>query len=195
MINFSTPVAGIPQRVLIESELDHMSPKTLVIGYGNLDRQDDGVAWHILNQLSRQLGLAVWEEVDEKMLPSVQVADLIFTLQLYPELAEIIARYDLAVFVDAHTGGIPDDLHFTPLLPQFQSAPLTHHMTAETCLSIALNVYGNCPSALLASVRGFEFGFGQELSGRTCQLAGQAADHILTWLRESWLPDNLPSHE
>ena len=29
--------------------------KTLVIGYGNVDRQDDGAAWHILARLAKQL--------------------------------------------------------------------------------------------------------------------------------------------
>ena len=30
---------------------------TLFIGYGNPDRQDDGVAWHVLTGIANQLGL------------------------------------------------------------------------------------------------------------------------------------------
>ena len=31
--------------------------KSLIIGYGNPDREDDGVAWHILRALTVKLGL------------------------------------------------------------------------------------------------------------------------------------------
>ena len=34
-----------------------VNPKTLVIAYGNRDRQDDGAGWHILAQAVDELGL------------------------------------------------------------------------------------------------------------------------------------------
>ena len=32
--------------------------KTLLLGYGNPDREDDGVAWHVLSRVFRALGRA-----------------------------------------------------------------------------------------------------------------------------------------
>jgi len=34
-----------------------MHAKTLIIAYGNRDREDDGAAWHILDKLAQQLEL------------------------------------------------------------------------------------------------------------------------------------------
>ena len=76
---------------------------TLFIGYGNPDRQDDGVAWHILAGIANQLGLETspsWEDP----LPSSPEAEFAFYLQLTPELAEDLTSYDRVCFVDAHTG-------------------------------------------------------------------------------------------
>jgi Ni,Fe-hydrogenase maturation factor len=59
--------------------------KTLLIGYGNPDRQDDGVAWHILNGIASNIGLhpsPSWED----SLPSTSEVDLRFELQLTPEM-------------------------------------------------------------------------------------------------------------
>jgi Ni,Fe-hydrogenase maturation factor len=32
------------------------SSPVLIVGYGNYDREDDGVAWHILERLANHLG-------------------------------------------------------------------------------------------------------------------------------------------
>ena len=34
-----------------------MQDKTLIIAYGNRDREDDGAGWHILDKLAHRLGL------------------------------------------------------------------------------------------------------------------------------------------
>jgi Ni,Fe-hydrogenase maturation factor len=36
--------------------------RTLVIGFGNLDRADDGAAFHIVNRLREGLGLSTLDE-------------------------------------------------------------------------------------------------------------------------------------
>ena len=67
--------------------------------------------------------------------------DLIFVLQVTPELAETIAAYDRVCFVDAHTGSVPEDLHKSVVKPEYQSSPFTHHMTPATCLSFVKTIY------------------------------------------------------
>lgn len=161
---------------------------TLILGYGNADRQDDGVAWHVLERLARKLGQpAPSSPEDEFAGPDASGAapnpTLIFALQLTPELAETIARCERVCFIDAHTGRVPQEIQFVPVKAEFQSSPFTHHMTAETCLALAGSLYGHQPAeAVLVSVRGYEFGFSHELSPRTAGLAEAAAGQILAWL-------------
>jgi hydrogenase maturation protease len=152
---------------------------TLIIGYGNLDREDDGVAWHILAEIARRLGRPVSED---GFFPAGENPDLWFALQLTPEMAETVAQYDRVVFVDAHTGAVAEELHFERLSAGFQASPFTHHLTPQTCLSFAKTLYGREPEAVLVSVRGYEFGFATTLSPRTTALAVLATDRIFEWI-------------
>jgi hydrogenase maturation protease len=163
----------------------NLTSPVLVIGYGNLDRQDDGVAWHILNALATRLNLPILTTLDEVSIPPASQVHLLYALQLVPEMAEVLAAFPLACFVDAHTGHVPEDVHFEILDPQMQTSPFTHHMTPNTCLALAQSLYGQAPSSILVSVRGYEFGFSQELSQPTASLANQAVQRILAWLETS----------
>jgi len=157
---------------------------TLIIGYGNFDREDDGVAWHVLTALAQRLGYDTPDAPEEGLEPEGKPVDFLFRLQLTPEIAETLAEYDRACFVDAHTGAVPEDLHVETLSAQFQVSPFTHHMTPETSLSIAETLYGKRPDAILVSVRGYGFGFSRSLSPETAALAEQAVEVIWKWLKE-----------
>ena len=154
---------------------------TLIIGYGNPDRQDDGVAWFILTRLAQELGRPL-PTMDEGFFPSQENPDLLFVLQLIPELAETIAAYQRICFVDAHTGNVAEEVNVVEVEAEYQRSPFTHHMTANTCLSLAKTIYGKNPQAILVSVRGYEFGFSHELSPATHQLAEKAVAQITDWL-------------
>ena len=154
----------------------------MVVGFGNLDRQDDGVAWHILAGLQKRLGRPMAGSSEDEFEFGGHSPELLFVLQLTPELAEKIAQTDRVCFVDAHTGNITEDVHAAPLSVEFQSSPFTHHMTPETCMALAKTIYGSAPPALLVSVRGYEFGFSRSLSSRTQSLVGYAVDRIWDWL-------------
>jgi len=156
--------------------------RTLILGYGNVDREDDGVAYHVLAGIAGRLGenaLADFEETLEHQGDSV---DLLFVLQLTPELAERVAEYERVCFIDAHTGAVPEEVQVVPVRQEFQTSPFTHHMTPQTLLSFARSLYGKEPEALLVSVRGYSFGFSQTLSPRTAELAAQAIERIWGWL-------------
>lgn len=158
--------------------------KTLLLGYGNADREDDGAAWHILNHLAARLGRAVSESPEEGFLLRGDNPELLFTLQLTPELAETLARFERVCFIDAHTGSVPHELHIEPVYSEFQNSPFTHHLTPATCLSFCEHLYGQVPQAVLVSVLGQQFGFKRSLSPRTAELAAQAADRIWEWLHQ-----------
>ncbi|MBI4926195.1 MAG: hydrogenase maturation protease [Anaerolineae bacterium] len=154
----------------------------LILAYGNTDRQDDGVAWHVLRDLAVRLGGAFPDtphEQNELTLPSVELR---YMLQLTPEVADDFNRFDKVVFIDAHTGAQPEEVHFEPLNVEFQNSPLTHHLTPQSCMAIAKALHGSAPRAVLVSVRGYAFGFLQDLSEPTRRLVPLAAQSIMEWL-------------
>jgi hydrogenase maturation protease len=158
--------------------------QTIIIGYGNPDRQDDGVAWHVLCAVAEELGLAAPFTFDDEFPPHPSV-DFLFDLQLTPELAETLSGYPRACFVDAHTGAIPREVNVEAIQAEFQKSPFTHHMTPQTLLSMSQALYQRAPEALLVSILGHKFGFTNELSEQTQALVPQAAAEIMQWLKET----------
>ena len=157
--------------------------QTLVIGYGTPDRQDDGVAWHVLHALATRLNLPAPDSYEEEF-PSNDRLDFTFTLQLTPEMAEQIAPYERVCFVDAHTGSIASEVQLVPVESQFQHSPFTHHLTAQSLLSMCQSLYGNTPQAVLLSVRGYQFEFERELSTETAALVPEAVEMIRGWMEK-----------
>jgi hydrogenase maturation protease len=159
----------------------------LVLGYGNLDRQDDGVAWHVLGNLMKTFGHPVPNSIDIDTLDQKNGIYFYYQLQLLPELADELFKYDRAVFIDAHTGAIPNDIEVVSITPSFQSSPLTHHLTVNSLLSIAQSINENVPDSILVSIRGFEFKFSQQLSQKAKELVPIAVDRIQKWIKETKL--------
>ena len=153
----------------------------LVIGYGNPDRQDDGVAWHVLHALAIRLDLPTPDSYEDAF-PANERLDFAFTLQLTPEMAEEIAPYERVCFVDAHTGSIAEQVHLVAVKDQFQYSPFTHHLTAQSLLSMCQTLYGKTPEAALLSVRGYQFEFERQLSVETAALVPEAVEMILGWM-------------
>ncbi len=158
--------------------------KPLIIGYGNADRQDDGVAWHILRNLAEQLGQSIPNDPGTSIEVYHDTADLIFILQIFPELAETISQYPRICFVDAHTANISEEISWVELSPIYEKSPLTHHMSPQTVLSIAATIYGSAPQAILVSIRGYEFEFDRALSQKTATLADHATKLIWDWINK-----------
>ena len=154
-----------------------------MIGYGNPDRQDDGVAWHVLHALAIQLTLPAPDSYEDEFPPNNRL-DFAFTLQLTPEMSEQISLYEQVCFVDAHTGSIAGKVQLVPVESQFQHSPFTHHLTAQSLLSMCQSLYGKAPQAMLLSVRGYQFEFERQLSSETAALLPQALELLLRWLGE-----------
>lgn len=157
--------------------------KLLLIGYGNPDREDDGVAWHILRELSKKLGLDAPESYEDDF-PNSDIIDFAFYLQLTPEMAEDINEYEYVGFIDAHTGSIPEPVRLIQVESEFQASPFTHHLTPQSLLSMCETIYGRKPEAALLSVLGYRFLFTRQLSEETAALVQQAVDLIWAWISE-----------
>ncbi len=126
--------------------------RTVVIGYGNPLRGDDGVAWKVIEHLTPL--------VEE--LP----VELIKEHQLTPEMAESIHNADLVVFVDASVEGRPGTWRSEALrlTKSHQAPPLGHHFDIEGLLSYCKAVYNHCPNTVVVSIVAESFDFKEQLS-------------------------------
>jgi len=117
----------------------------LVIGYGNPVRADDGVGPYLAQALQK-------ERPDCRFLTPHQ---------LTPELAEDLARADVAIFIDAEWEGTPGEVksyEVTPA-PKREAASFSHQMDPELLVTTAEILYGRAPAAFVVSVTGGDFGF------------------------------------
>lgn len=159
-----------------------MKADTLIIGFGNADRQDDGAGWHVLRNLAARLDQEVSDEPGAPIEIEAERVDLLYILQIFPELAETISHYQRVCFVDAHTADIPERISWVELEPLYERSPLTHHMSPKTLLSIAETIYATTPEAVLVSIRGYSFQFQRELSKNTATLVEEASKRIWAWI-------------
>ncbi|MCE5261903.1 MAG: hydrogenase maturation protease [Deltaproteobacteria bacterium] len=156
--------------------------RTLIIGYGNIDRADDGVAHEVINTLRGRQDLEPLDEENTGLEELGKEVDSIFLSQLTPELMELMCDYDRVVFVDAHISEVTEDLNCTEVLPDYAPSSLTHHLTPGMLLALVRALYGREPVGHLVSIRGHDFGFHRGLSPETHILMGRAVDHLLRWL-------------
>jgi hydrogenase maturation protease len=159
--------------------------KTLLLAYGNPDRQDDGVAWHILHGIAAQLGIEQSGTAFSDASDKTGTLKIRYLLQLVPELAEEVAGCSRVCFIDAHNSEIPEEIRKVELSPSYRSSPFSHHLTPETLLEITRTIYHAEPRALLVSVKGYKFDFSDSLSRETADLVPKAIQVILEWMKES----------
>jgi len=164
-----------------------MSSKTIIIGYGNIYRADDGVAFVVINELRRQLGQKLLEESDTGMDELGSENDSIFLLQLVPEIMELLAGYNRIIFVDAHVGSDMEDLNCSTVSAQYISSSFTHHVTPSALLAFLKTMYQSEPQAHMVSIRGYDFDFKRTLSPKVQALVQPAADAILKLIDQSRL--------
>ena len=157
--------------------------RTLVIGFGNIDRADDGVAFQVINALRRRLGQKALSEEDTGLEELGAPVDSVFLSQLAPELMDTLTEYGQVIFVDAHVYETLEDLHCAPVVPEYAPSTFTHHLTPGALLALLKTLYGVEPAGHLVSIRGYDFDFHRDLSTNTRALVESAADCILEILK------------
>ena len=104
----------------------------LLLALGNGSRGDDGV------------GLALGRALVTRLPPgSHQVVEAV---QLLPEHAELTARADAVVFLDAAVSGAPGEVHANQVTSRAPRAALLHALTPEEILGLARTTYGQAPA-------------------------------------------------
>jgi hydrogenase maturation protease len=152
----------------------------LVIGYGNPQRGDDGVAWKVLDSLR-----AAQPHPDAPPLRLKRVH------QLTPELAELASRARAVIFVDARADAAPGAVSCQPLTPGTGTASLTHSLSPEAVLLYAERLFGQVPRAAVVTVGAATFDHGSELSPQALQAVPKAARRI-RGLTRLWTRQPLP---
>jgi len=142
--------------------------KTLIIGYGNRSRRDDGVGGFVVEQLAAL------------NLPGVEPES---AHQLDVEAAETISRYDAVIFVDAAIPEAPKAIQHTVITPNFQGHAVAHYLTPADILSLCKTLYQREPKGILFSIRGRDFNFGTTLTPEVEAAAREVVKQIVEWLK------------
>ncbi len=153
--------------------------RTLVLGFGNVYRRDDGVAYAVLNALRERLGRPALGIDDDGFDDLGHPIDTVLLHQLVPELAEVAAPYDQLVFLDAHVSTIEEPVRQEELEARFRHATVSHQLHPCTLLALIEQMRGDAPRGTLISVRGYDFDFGEGLSEQTAALVPEAVERIL----------------
>lgn len=146
--------------------------KTLVIGYGNTLRGDDG------------LGYRVAEAVESWGMDNLEAYPC---HQLTPDLAALLADQERVFFVDA---SLPQNPHSPLVLTRLQITPMPtptftgHHSHPLDLLALTQQLYGHTPLAYTLLLPTWAMGYGEDLSPVAERGLGQA----LRWLQELIMP-------
>ena len=125
--------------------------RSLVLGYGNPLRGDDGLGWHLAQALAVKIEN-----------PCVEI---IATHQLTPESAEPIARSDEVFFIDANVVVPPGRLLCYPVEAQTSSqATISHSCSPSQILYYAQILYGSSPRSHVFTIGVKSLEYGHELS-------------------------------
>jgi hydrogenase maturation protease len=140
---------------------------TLVIGFGNILRGDDGV------------GVAAAEAVNAWHLDGVKV---LTCQQLTPELVAELAHARRVLFIDATLSA--GDYPFTSavVIAKPSRGPLGHHETPANLLALTRELEGTAPVAWLVTIRADTFEHGSALSPNAQTHLIAALDWIRAWL-------------
>jgi len=141
--------------------------KLLIIGYGNPLRSDDGLGWLIAKDLAKC---------------NHGSATVLTVHQLTPELAQPISDADLVIFIDACYEGAPGSWQCESI----RAAPapaqtFAHYLTPATLLIYTRAVFNVEPLALLVSVAGGSFEFGQNLSPSVAAVMPEIVCSVYEW--------------
>lgn len=122
---------------------------TLIIGYGNPGRLDDG------------LGPALAEAMKEADISEVTVDS---DYQLTVEDAVLLSGHNVVIFADADISG-PEPFHFTKLTPVYETSFSSHSVRPEALLGLAQRLFKTTIQGYVLGIRGYEFDdFGENIS-------------------------------
>jgi hydrogenase maturation protease len=140
---------------------------TLIIGYGNSTRGDDGIGRVAAERLAEEMS-----NPDVRILACQQLA-----LELAPELSQV----DRVILIDAVRDGAAGRVRVERIEPTVLAPePFSHQLDPAVLVECTRTLYGRCPETWLVSVAGESFGFSDQLSASVAA----AWPVVLTRVRE-----------
>jgi hydrogenase maturation protease len=144
--------------------------RILVYGFGNPGRQDDG------------LGVLLSENIEkwarDNNLECIQTDS---NYQLNIEDSSRIAVFSLVIFADASLEDI-EGYSFTPLKPSPKVDFTMHSVSPAFILNLCREVYNIKPSAFLLHIKGYEWEFMKDLTGKASQNLMEATTFLEKYL-------------
>ena len=135
------------------------APLTLVIGYGNPLRSDDGVGPWIAGQL-------------EQALIGVSQVTCLTAFQLTPELADDISQVDRVVFIDASVAVRAGEMAMTRVMGRtVRHGALGHEMSPEELMFLCESIFGKAPAAWAIGIGVGSIEFGEGLTAAVAKTA------------------------
>jgi hydrogenase maturation protease len=135
---------------------------SLVVGYGNPLRSDDGVGWHVAERLAGD--------------PRMAGVEILQRHQLTPELALDVSTAGLVVLVDARSGPPPGTVSIERIEPAPSSGTTwSHHLGPASLVRLARELYGRAGDVQVISVGVASLEVGEVLS----PVVEAAADRVV----------------
>lgn len=154
---------------LIDSRIKTQPNSTLVIGYGNDLRGDDGVGQQVAHIIES------WE------LPNLRS---LAVQQLTPELVEELATVARVIFIDAYPANSEPAVKVYHLEPASDETPIGHTSDPRTLLALTQALHNYHPSAWLVTIPGVNFELGETLSPVAEQGLCEALEEIDYLIRQ-----------
>lgn len=126
--------------------------KILLHAYGNPGRCDDGLGDAFITAIEQWL--------KQHRIASVSTTS---SFQLNVEDAADVVHYDYVIFVDASKGE-SEPFSFVEVRPSPHSSFTTHSLSAESVLSLCMELYTHHPTVYQLQIKGYEWGIGEGLS-------------------------------
>jgi hydrogenase maturation protease len=146
----------------------------LLIGIGNSGRGDDGLGWEFVERANSM---------------GYDFLDYEFRYQLQVEDAELIANYDLVLFVDASHDKLSGGFQISRCISGSQSFFSTHAQAPGAILHLANNLYNRFPKAYTLAISGKEWDLQTSLSFE----AKNNLQAALSFFEEVFLPTVEPA--
>ncbi len=144
-----------------------MNHETLIIGIGNSGRQDDGLGWAFL------------DAIESLLLENI---DLEYRYQLQVEDAELIARYNTILFVDADMVQHPNGFNFEKLYPKDVNSYTSHELNPASVLHLAKTIYDVNPECYMIGISGIAF----DLNIGLTQVAQKNLDNAFRYFKQDF---------
>jgi hydrogenase maturation protease len=124
---------------------------TLIVGYGNSLRGDDGLGWHVVERLGQDVRLSD--------------ATVLWRHQLTPELAHDIGQSSLVVLIDVSVEQEPGEIAVRRLeATSTAGSAWSHHVDPESLVALARELWNASPDVFVVSVGAGSLDVGERLS-------------------------------